>query len=160
MQSRRSGDQDNPLVPLHLKMRPFDRDLIRGGHYGQRSCEPRKQAEHIGVGDRSCFKNGRQFAAWLGLVPKQRSSGGRHRLFGISKRGDRYLRTLMIHAARAALGKAGGKQDPRSRWLGKLRQLRHPNIAAVALANKNTRIAWALLANGEAYDPGLAVGSA
>ena|SRR6516225_6488330 len=47
MQSRRSGDQDNPLVPLHLRMRPFDRDLIRGGHYGQRSCEPRKQAEHM-----------------------------------------------------------------------------------------------------------------
>jgi transposase len=67
------------------------------------------------VGDRSCFKNGRQFAAWLGLVPRQRSSGGRNRLFGISKRGDRYLRTLMIHGARAALGKAGGKQDPRSR---------------------------------------------
>jgi hypothetical protein len=56
------------------------------------------------VGDRSSFKNGRQFAAWLGLVPKQRSSGGRARLFGISKRGDRYLRTLLIHGARAALG--------------------------------------------------------
>jgi transposase len=54
----------------------------------------------------------------------------------------------------------GGKQDPRSRWLGKLRQRRHPNIAAVALANKNVRIAWALLSNSEAYDPGLTVGSA
>ena len=62
------------------------------------------------------------FAAWFGLVPKQRSSGGRARLFGISKRGDRYLRTLMIHGARAALGKAAGKQDPRSLWLGKMRQ--------------------------------------
>jgi|SRR5579872_7341362 len=71
------------------------------------------------------------FAAWLGLVPKQRSSGGQARLFGISKRGDRYLRTMKIHGARAALG---------SLWLGKLRQRRHPNVAAVALANKNARI--------------------
>jgi transposase len=78
------------------------------------------------VGDRQGFKNGRQFAAWLGLVPKQRSSGGRDRLFGISKRGDRYLRTLLIHGARASLGRARGKQDSRSRWLGKLRERRHP----------------------------------
>jgi transposase len=103
------------------------------------------------VGDRTCFKNGRQFAAWLGLVPKQRSSGGRARLFGISKRGDRYLRTLMIHGARAALGKSAGKQDPRSLWLGKLRQRRHPNVAAVALANKNARIVWAMLSGGTFY---------
>jgi transposase len=103
------------------------------------------------VGDRTCFKNGRQFAAWLGLVPKQRSSGGRTHLFGISKRGDRYLRTLMIHGARAALGKAG-KQDPRSLWLGKLRQRRHPNVAAVALANKNARIVWAMLSGGTFYE--------
>jgi transposase len=63
------------------------------------------------VGDRSSFKNGRQFAAWLGLVPKQRSSGGRARLFGISKRGDRYLRTLLIHGARSALGRVRDKQS-------------------------------------------------
>jgi transposase len=104
------------------------------------------------VGDRTCFKNGRQFAAWLGLVPKQRSSGGRARLFGISKRGDRYLRTLMIHGARAALGKVAGKQDPRSLWLSKLRQRRHPNVAAVALANKNARIVWAMLSGGTFYE--------
>ena len=66
------------------------------------------------AGDRHCFKNGRQFAAWPGLVPRQRSSGRKARLFGISKRGDRYLRTLMIHGARAVLGKAQGKEDPRS----------------------------------------------
>ena len=112
------------------------------------------------VGDHSCFKNGRQFAAWLGLVPKQRSSGERHRLFGISKRGDRYLRTLMIHGARAALGKAGGKQDPRSRWLASLRQRRHPNVAAVALANKNARIVWAMLAGNFSYEPARAVQAA
>ena len=89
------------------------------------------------VGDRQGFNNGRQLAAWIGRVPKQRSSGGRDRLFGIRKRGDRYLRTLLIYGARASLGRARGKQDPRSRWLGKLRERRHPNIAAVALANKN-----------------------
>lgn len=105
------------------------------------------------VGDRTCFKNGRQFAAWLGLVPKQRSSGGKARLFGISKRGDRYLRTLMIHGARAVLGKAHGKQDPRSQWIGRMRERRHPNVVAVALANKNARIVWSVLTGGEAYRP-------
>jgi transposase len=93
------------------------------------------------VGDRSCFRNGRQFAAWLGLVPRQQSSGGKARLFGISKRGDQYLRTLMIHGARAVLGRSGGKQDARSRWIGQMRERRHPNVVAVALANKNARIA-------------------
>jgi len=112
------------------------------------------------VGDQSCFKNGRQFAAWLGLVPKQQSSGGRNRLFGISKRGDRYLRTLIIHGARAALGKAAGKEDPRSRWLTSLRQRRHPNVAAVALANKNARIAWAMLAGNISYEPARSVQAA
>jgi transposase len=91
------------------------------------------------IGDTKCFKNGRQFAAWLGLVPKQRSSGGRARLIGISKRGDRYLRTLLIYGARAALGKVQRKQDPRSLWLTKVRERRHPNVVAVALANKNAR---------------------
>ena len=103
------------------------------------------------VGDQSCFKNGRQFAAWLGLVPKQRSSGGKSRLFGISKRGDRYLRTLLIHGARAVLGKAGGKQDARSVWINRMREWRHPNVVAVALANKNARIVWSILSKNEDY---------
>jgi len=111
------------------------------------------------VGDRTAFKNGRQFAAWLGLVPKQRSSGGRARLFGISKRGDRYLRTLLIHGARAALARVRGKQDPRSQWLDKMRTRRHPNIVAVELANKNARIAWSLLTGETAYDAKLSVGA-
>jgi transposase len=114
----------------------------------------------VAVGDPKCFKNGRQFAAWLGLVPKQRSSGGRARLSGISKRGDRYLRTLLIHGARAALGRVGGKQDPRSLWLSKLRERRHPNVAAVALANKNARIVWAMLARDKSYEPALSMKAA
>jgi transposase len=104
------------------------------------------------AGDGKCFKNGRQFAAWIGLVPRQRSSGGRSRLLGISKRGDRYLRTLLIHGARAALSRTQGKQDPRSRWLLNMRDRRHTNIVAVALANKNARIAWSLLARATTYD--------
>lgn len=105
------------------------------------------------IGERTCFRNGRQFAAWLGLVPRQRSSGGKSRLFGISKRGDRYLRTLMIHGARAVLGKAGGKTDARSQWIGRMRERRHPNVVAVALANKNARIVWSVLSSGEGYRP-------
>ncbi|MEO9517704.1 MAG: IS110 family transposase [Paracoccaceae bacterium] len=105
------------------------------------------------IGDKSCFKNGRQFAAWLGLVPKQRSSGGKARLFGISKRGDRYLRTLLIHGARAVLSRAAGKTDARSQWIGRMRERRHPNVVAVALANKNARIIWSLLSKDQEYHP-------
>lgn len=108
------------------------------------------------VGDRTCFQNGRQFAAWLGLAPKQRSSGGKSRLFGISKRGDRYLRTLMIHGARAVLARAGGKTDVRSLWIQRMRDRRHPNVVAVALANKNARIVWAVLSGRTEYQPAFA----
>ncbi|WP_207209976.1 IS110 family transposase [Tropicimonas sp. IMCC6043] len=109
------------------------------------------------VGDRTCFRNGREFAARLGLVPRQRSSGGKARLLGISKRGDRYIRTLKIHGARAVLGKAGGKQDTRSQWIGRMRERRNPNVVAVALANKNARIVWPILSRGEDYRPPQAV---
>jgi transposase len=97
------------------------------------------------IGDGKQFKRGRDLAAWLGLTPKQHSSGGKDRLLGISKRGDAYLRTLLIHGARAVLRVAGNKEDPRSRWIQSLCGRRNKNIAAVALANKNARIVWALL---------------
>jgi transposase len=97
------------------------------------------------------FKNGRELAASLGLVPRQHSTGGKPRLLGISKRGDTYLRTLLIHGARAVVARAAGKDDPRSRWLQRLISERGKNKAAVALANKNARIIWALLASGEPY---------
>lgn len=98
------------------------------------------------VGDAKNFANGRQLAAWLGLVPKQHSSGGKTNLQGISKRGDTYLRTLLIHGARAVIRQLERKADVQG-WLGKLLGRRHKNIAAVALANKNARIAWAVLAH-------------
>ncbi|MFK4495883.1 transposase [Bradyrhizobium japonicum] len=81
-------------------------------------------------------------------------------MFGISKRGDRYLRPLMIHGARAALSRATGKQGARSLWLGKMRQRRHPNVVAVALANKNARIVWAMLTGDAAYEPALSLKAA
>jgi len=97
------------------------------------------------IGDGKQFKRGRDLSAWLGLTPRQHSSGGKDRLLGISKRGDAYLRTLLIHGARAVLKVAGNKEDPRSRWIQNLCGRRNKNIAAVALANKNARIVWALL---------------
>lgn len=105
------------------------------------------------VGNGKQFKRGRDMAAWLGLTPRQHSSGGKDRLLGISKRGDVYLRTLLIHGARAVFKVAANKDDPRSRWLQSLSERRHKNIAVVALANKNARIVWALLTKQTDYQP-------
>lgn len=103
------------------------------------------------VGDAKQFKNGREMSAFIGLVPRQHSSGGKERLGHISKRGDSYLRTLIIHGARAVLRFSGGKTDRRSLWLQSVAERRNNNIAVVALANKNIRIAWAILNRGEEY---------
>jgi transposase len=104
------------------------------------------------VGDGQQFQHGRDLAAWLGLPPGQHSSGGKDRLLGMSKRGDRYLRTLLIHGARSVIKTAANKTDPRSRWIVGVAARRHKNVAAVALANKNARIAWALIVRGGTYD--------
>lgn len=103
------------------------------------------------VGDGRQFGNGRDMSAWLGLTPREHSSGGKQRLGGISKRGDTYLRTLLIHGARSVLNAAANKTDSRSCWVRGLAARRNKNIATVALANKNARIAWAILAKGEPY---------
>lgn len=103
------------------------------------------------LSDPGLFKNGRHFAAFLGLVPKQHSSGGKQRLLGISKRGDTYVRTLLVHGSRSVLQRANRKQGGRSRWLTQLNERRGYNRTCVALANKNARIAWALVANNEQY---------
>ena len=104
------------------------------------------------VGDAGEFRNGREMSAWLGLVPRQHSTGGRAVLLGISKRGDRHLRALLIHGARAALYRAGRRGDRRSRWAVATQARRGANVAAVALANKNARTAWALLRRDDHYD--------
>jgi transposase len=103
------------------------------------------------IGDATQFKNGRQLAAWLGLVPREHSTGGKPRLLGISKRGDVYLRTLLVHGARATLRWADTKSDHRSQWLRALIARRGKHRAAVALANKNARIVWALLVYHQEY---------
>lgn len=111
------------------------------------------------VGDAKTFRNGRQFAAWLGLVPRQKSSGGKEQLLGISKRGDTYLRTLLIHGARSVLYSAKRRAEKSETWLMRLAERSNANIAAVALANKNARIIWALLAHGREYRAGYASSS-
>jgi transposase len=97
------------------------------------------------IGDAKQFANGRQLAAWLGLVPRQHSTGGKSNLLGISKRGDCYLRTLLIHGARAVILATERKLTTQG-WLVRLLERRHKNVAAIALANKTARIVWALLA--------------
>ena len=103
------------------------------------------------IGDIGVFKSGRELAAWLGLVPRQHSTGGKPTLLGISKRGDAYLRTLLIHGGRTIVRVAAKHQDRRNRWICKLEERRGKNITAVAVANKNARTAWALLSKKTTY---------
>ena len=168
-------DLENELTPLSREvMRELyeevvavDERVARADALVQRvftqsaACQKLAQVEGIGpvvatalvaaVGNGKEFAHGRHLAAWLGLVPRQHSSGGKERLLGISKRGDRYLRTLLIHGARATVHHARRKTDARSRWIMSLEQRRGKNIAAVAIANKNARIAWALLTSNAEY---------
>lgn len=111
------------------------------------------------IGDAKNFKDGRQLAAWLGLVPRQHSTGGKPTLLGISKRGDCYLRTLLIHGARSVVRVAEQQANHANQWLAGLMRRRNKNVAAVALANKNARIIWALLTQNREYSAayGLAV---
>jgi transposase len=103
------------------------------------------------IGDVSAFASGRELAAWLGLVPRQHATGGKPTLMGISKRGDTYLRTLLIHGGRTVVRVAHKHQDRRHRWISDLVQRRGKNVSAVAVANKNARIAWALLTHKTRY---------
>ncbi len=104
------------------------------------------------VGDFRQFKNGAQFGAWLGLTPRQNSSGGKNNLGGITKRGDMYLRMLLIQAAKSAVMTAHKRDDPISRWVYQLREKSGWQKAAVALANKNARILWAVMTKGKPFD--------
>lgn len=105
------------------------------------------------IGDASQYANGRQMAASLGLTPKQNSSGGKDRLLGISKRGDPYLRQLLVHGGRSVLRTAKHKQDRLSQWINRIAETRHDNVAIVAMANKTARIAWAMMKYGTDYLP-------
>ena len=105
------------------------------------------------VGNGQAFRSGREVAAWLGVVPRQYTTGGNPRLYGISKQGDKRLRALLIHGARAVVRHAAHKTDPLSRWIRAVQARRGTNIATVALANKLGRIAWVLLVRPEPYRP-------
>ena len=111
------------------------------------------------LGDGKAFAKGRDFAASLGLTPRQHSSGGKERMLGISKRGDGYLRKLLVHGARAVLRHVKDRDDALSQWLNTLTARKHVNVATVALANKTARVAWAIVHNDTAYDPLLAAGN-
>jgi transposase len=111
------------------------------------------------VGNAKNFENGRQLAAWLGLVPRQHSSGGKPTLLGMSKRGDPYLRTMLIHGARSVIYRATQKANPQN-WAFRVATRRNKNVAAVALANKNARIVWALLAHDREFQGGYSTAEA
>ena len=105
------------------------------------------------VGDFKQFRHAAQFGAWIGLTPRQHSSGGKNSLGGITKRGDNYLRSLLIQGAKSAVMTAHKRSDPISLWVTALRERAGWQKAAVALANKNARILWAVMTKGEAFDP-------
>lgn len=105
------------------------------------------------IGDGGAFRRGRDVSASLGLVPKQYTTGGKARLLGISKRGDKYLRSLLIHGARSVVSRAGSKSDRLSQWINETRARRGYNKTVVALANKMARMGWAILAHGTEYRP-------
>jgi transposase len=107
------------------------------------------------VGNAASFARGRDLAAWLGLVPRQMTTGGKPRLMGISKRGNKYLRKLLVHGARAALPSLSASTTPLGKWLKNLLLRAHKNTVIVALANKLARIVWAVLRHGGTYDAAL-----
>lgn len=147
------------LKDLDQQVREFERQIIAWHRSSEASLELEKipgigplaaTALVASIADARSFDNGRQVSAWLGLVPRQSSSGGKATLLGISKRGNVYLRTLLIHGARSAILTAR-KSHNSNLWLANLLTRRHANIAAVALANKNVRTVWALLAHGRKF---------
>ena len=149
-----------PLKELDRQVKEFEKEIIAWHRSNELSLKLEKipgigplaaSALVASIADAHSFENGRQVSAWLGLVPRQSSSGGKPTLLGISKRGDAYLRTLLIHGARSAILAAKNKTDNTHGWLTNLLQRRHPNIAAVALANKNVRTVWAMLAHGREF---------
>jgi transposase len=162
-----SGLARELFADLHRQILALDREVaaygvkLQGLYQASEPCRKIGRMPGVGpitataavalLGDGRAFESGRQVAAWVGLVPRQDSSGGKPKLLGISKRGDTYLRTLLIHGARSVVKTAAKKTDAQSRWINDLVKRRNKNIAAVAVANKNARAIWALLRQGEDY---------
>ena len=156
------GDSLSELHRLDERIAEYDRHVVHMAREDERS-RALMQLSGIGsttasalvstIGNARDFKNGRQLAAWLGLVPGQYSSGGKVRLGGITKAGDGYLRTLLVLGAKAVLAAARNKHDRLSRWAMALEVRRGYWKAVVAIAAKNARMAWAVLAKGETFKP-------
>jgi transposase len=154
------GELHERLLVLDRRITEYDRRLEHLAKQNEAAARL-MQVEGVGpltataivatIGDGHAFHHGRQFAAWLGLVPQPHSTGGKTRLGGITNHGNVYLRTLLIHGARAVLQFSAKRRDRKSRWVEAVRQRRGNNIAAVALAAKHARILWALLAHGQEY---------
>jgi len=148
------------LRALEERTAEVDRRLVAAARDGG-ACERLAGVPGIGpviatalaatIGDAKTFTSGRHLAAWLGLVPRQHSSGGKERLLGISKRGDGYLRRQLVHGARALVKVSRGRDGKPWAWIDGLLTRRSFNVAAVAVANKLARVAWALLSRGEDY---------
>jgi transposase len=164
-----SGDARLVLQECFSHWRTLDEDMRwcdrRVGEH-VRSCPKARQAAQVSgignlgasahiakVGDFGQFDSAKQYAAWEGVVPSQNSSGGKVRLGGITKRGDEYLRTLLIQGAKSAVMTAHKRDDPISRWAHQLRERVGWQKASVALANKNARILWAIMTRDQAYNP-------
>jgi len=112
------------------------------------------------IGNGVAFRKGREFAAWLGVVPREYSTGGKQKLLGISKRGNSYLRRLFVQGARAVLQQSAKQSSDLSAWLAQLTSRTHRNVAGVDLADKLARMAWAVLAKNEKYRPPMLAGAA
>ena len=148
------------LRALEERTAEVDRRLVAAARDGG-ACERLAGVPGIGpviatalvatVGDARAFTSGRHLAAWLGLVPRQRSSGGKERLLGISKRGDGYLRKQLMHGARALVKVSKGREGGLWAWVDALLGRRPYDVVVAAVANKLARVAWALLSRGEAY---------
>lgn len=157
------SDAYEELVHLDDKVKGYDRKIVQ---MGQQNEDAKRLQTIPGIGPITAtalvaalgtsvanFKNGRELAAWLGLVPRQHSTGGRPQLLGISKRGDVYLRNLLIHGARSVLRHVDKRSDTRSLWCQSLLTRRPKNVALVALANKMARTVFVLLKIGEDFKP-------
>ena len=148
------------IKELDKKIKSYD---VRIGEIakGNETCKRLLEIEGVGtltatamvatIGDARVFKNGREMSASLGLVPRQYSSGGKSRMLGISKRGDKYMRYLLVHGARSAIISSKQMPEKKSIWVKQLIEKRGKNKAIVALANKQVRIMWAIMAKGEHY---------
>lgn len=145
---------------LDARIADYDKRVVQISR-GDEACQRLQTIPGVGpvvatalvaaVGDAREFANGRQLSAWVGLVPRQHTTGGKPRLLGITKRGDKRLRAALIHGARAVVRHAESKDDRLSRWIRRIQASSGTNVASVALANKLVRIAWAVLRRGECY---------